>query len=440
MIWKKLGRKYTYRISNLILLFLTMLAMIILLSGCGTASSEEEGSKNSANPIDSLLGIQQVADEVKNSKIWDGYVQIGDMVIKPYSGMTLREFEQEGFDILKPDVGYNTLVGDNINITLTKENVEIQTQIIADDGTPQKYGDCPIATISNVSITPDDGNIPVWIHDGIQLGGEISQLTDIYPLAEYDSSDQAYTVHPISFGWEYKAQPMIDMPYDFCTIYQLDDDLHINGYQCEHYDVMTTMTDSIPYEETTIEFGTWGDPYEITFQAPVNLEASIPSEYKILPICTNGTQIAKVYFINLDWASSEDRPLFSNLREIDINEAEKIYETDTYVVYWQKDREYYIGPGYGKYHVLSKDHNNTPYGVSFALMIIDSDGNIVTSKPYMDNDPQEAQYVIMDGQKMLDMADIFESGSSDTPYAYKLAIDIFDHLGQMTVSKGIPKA
>lgn len=427
----KTGKGYAYRI---ILLISLLLAMIMLLGGCDTASTQEDSSQN---PIDAILdsSIQQVTDEVKNSKIWDRYVQIGDMVVKPYSGMSLREFEQAGFDILEPDVGYDTLAGDNVNVTLVKENVEIQLRVIVDNNSPQKYGDCPVALITNVSLTPDDGNIPVWIHDGIQLGGEISQLTDIYPFAEYDSSTQEYTLHPLSFGWEY------DMPYDFCTTYQLDDDLNISGYWCEHYDVLTSMTDSIPYEVTTLEFGTRGDPYEITLQAPVNLgDSSMPSEYKILPICTNGTQVAKVYFTNLDWTASEDRPLFSNLREIDVNEAEKIYETDTYVVYWQKEREYYIGPGYGMYHVLSKDPNNTPYGVSFALMIIDSDGNIVTSRSYMNSFLSSAQIVAMDGQKMLDMADIYESGGSDTSYAYQLAIDIFDHVGQMTVTKGVPQA
>lgn len=436
---QKTGKGYAYRIIFLISL---LLAMIMLLSGCDTASTQEDSSQkdSSQNPIDAILGssVQQVTDEVKNSKIWDRYVQIGDMVVKPYSGMSLREFEQAGFDILKPDVGYDTLAGDNVDVTLVKENVEIQLRVIVDNNSPQKYGDCPVALITNVSLTPDDGNIPVWIHDGIQLGGEISQLTDIYPLAEYDSSNQAYTVHPFSFGWEYKT--LIDMPYDFYTTYQLDDDLNISGYWCEHYDVLTSMTDLIPYEETTLEFGTWGDPYEITLQAPVNLEdSSMPSEYKILPICTNGTQIAKVFFSSLECTSSEHYPLFTSLREVDMSAAEKIYETDTYVVYWVKDREYYIGPSYGKYHVLSKEPSNAPFGVCFSLMIVDNDGNIVTSKPYMGNDPQEAQYVVMDGQKMLDMADIYESGSSDNSYAYQLAIDIFDHLGQMTVANGVPK-
>lgn len=413
-------------------------AMSSLVFVCGC-------SRNSQNTGGGILGkASQVSDEVKNSGIFDGYVQIGDLVVKPYSGMLLSEFEKEGFEITDPEVDYSTRVGDHVGITLTKGNVEIYTDVITDESTPQVYRDCPITYIASVRLIPAEKEISVWIHDGIKLGESIDQITSLYPNAEYDSSEGAYTVHPLSFGWEYTAvdvlfQTVRMWDYDINVRYAIDDDFNIRGYNFYNFDLLAESVNAIPYEESVMDYGTYGEPYKMTMQIPTirNDEPSI-NNLEIVPICTNGSSTAKVFFSGVDHIKSVTGD-WVVLNEIDISDKKPIYQTDTYSVYWNDGAEQNSSTSEGKYILFNNDPDNYNYGICFSLMIVDSDGNIITSQPYMSH-TKLADYVVMDGQKMLDIYEIQESGDTQTPYAYQLAVDIFDHMSRYKVTKELPKA
>ena len=403
---------------------ISCLSLVVLLIISLTSCNNNSGTSGETSTPPSTVGtsskpdnIISASNDVVRAKAWRGIVQIENIIVEPYGKTLLQEFENAGFSLQEDS--YDDLASKE-NISLEKEGVEVGLKIVRNEAAPSTYRDCKVAYVSSISFLEKnkDCKVQAWIHDGIKMESPIDQLTEKYDTATYEASKETYCLYPISFTWERDHQDQHGGygAYDIKLNYQIDKNMNIVRYNFAGADALEKSSDSIPYQEEQVDeqFPQWGTDYYATLQAPIT-----ESEYWGLhyQFCTSGERAAKY------------RCGVSSLEKIDPSICTIEYQTDQYTVY-RKENVAYLNK---EFAILSNDPQNNGYGITFSLEILDSDGYIVNSN--LDIAALTAfgyqKYELEDGQQYVDFNSY--SSNEDVPYAYSVAIDIFDHLSQYCV-------
>ena len=403
--------------------------LVNILYACSYEGNSENSKGEIQNASEKIESVQTVSlnGEVSNSQSWQGIVQIDGLVIRPYSGFQLKSFEDAGFQL--KNNSFNKVASQD-TVELEKDGVQVHAKLSYDKSKPQKYRDCAITYISYISLSDrKDSEIQVWIHDGIKLGESVEQLTSQYPYVAYHAKDKSYEWHPLSSIWERKgvSQGSNYLKYDYQIGYGIDDEMNIVDYSLTNGEALKNATDKIEYKTKSINDERGGD-YHAIFQEPQAANAGDYSTANEYPICVDGEKGAKIFFERASLSKKEDD-----------SKCEIVYQTEQYTVS-RRVNPTLIEAGYQLY---TNDENNMGYGIDFHLMILDSDGNIVDSNPDRRNytgiyglQGYGDKYGVADGQKNIVLNPTPKNQDGSVPYAYFLAIDIFDHIAQYTVSAG----
>ena len=389
----------------------------MLTSGFASRNSNRVTSSGTVSLSSKPAEKISAGDDILHAQAWQGIVQIENVIVKPYGDTTLKALEDEGFCMQEDD--YDQLASTE-ELYLEKEGVEVALKIIRDETAPATYRDSRIAYVSSVSFSEKekDCGVQVWVHDGIKMGDSIDQLTEKYDTAVYNAGKKTYQLHPISFAWERNPEEghggygAFDIEID----YQIDKNLNFIKYNFIGADTLETLSESIPYQTQRVNERFHADHHS-TFQAPTADKEYWGYHYRF---CTDGEKAAKY------------RCSVHNLKQIDPSVCTVEYQTDEYTVY----REVNVAYADKKFSILRNDDQTGGYGLNFELEILDSDGYIVNSNEEMSALTVYGyqKYELEKGQQYVDF-DSYPNGS-DAPYAYTVAIDIFEHLSQYSVEAG----
>lgn len=371
--------------------------VVVLLLTLSLCACQAQNSNGEEGQIVMQSDEQTVSQEILSSPAWQCAVQIEDIFVKPYSGMRLKVFEEKGFTL--EEFTYDEIATRDF-VSVQKDGADIQVKLSYDQSFPQKYRDCEVLYVRNIRLS-ENSKVDVWLHDGIKMGESINQLTEKYPGAVYDSEYKCYRYHPLSFEKTVHSQYYGD--YDYFMDYTINDNMDIIRYAAENVEALMDSLSQITYEEKDYS------SYSASVTASVPSVEGLTAGYTgYIRNYTQGNKAAKISFGNVAAV------------KIDDTELEKVFQTDTYTVY--------RAPRYSwsAFYVFK---NNESVGICFSLWIVDNEGNVVVPDIH-EKDIYGNEVGLLGGQQFVD----FNATSSNTSFAYEMAIDIFNHAAQYVVS------